>query len=459
VRVLRCLFGDVMRSEVRKERGEPLVRSVWEVAGQVVRYERRVCGEEADGSFEEEGGNGDGEEDESHDAEIMSRYVEDIIRHLTRGGKNAAIAKALLHPDRNIMASGATEITGAAAVGSLKAVKYLLAMNLAGWPSQQYRIWHELEEGLYSDPIRAAASNGHVEVLQYLLTTLETLMSKRSMLNLDPYLTVKFQRSLTAAIQSRHSPTITTLAKFIHRYRIHEANSLYSPDLSCTEEWIKAAAQTCCTHTYETTLTCIEIMQPTRISPSVSTWSPRQRLSKALLFACQHGQVNLLRHILALDCAVLHGYGPSMDLASYPVYEVLGTMCMRVAAQYMHRGVADVLLENDVCMNTGRPIKTAIRYKNVAMVRFMVERGARVDEEAYAYCAGELEKRGYKGLRDYEKSSMAPVVFYLVARCVGEVPRVGGDGVDWMERLVQDVEDSKVWSWRVEAMLGLEVGG
>jgi hypothetical protein len=450
VRVLRCLFGDVMRSEVRKERGEPLVRSVWEVAGQVVRYERRVCGEEADRSFEEESGNGD--------EEIKPRYVEDIIQYLTRGGKNVAIAKAL-HPDRNVMASDATEVTGAAAVGSLKAVKYLLPTNLAGWPSLQDRTWHELEGGLYSDPIRAAASNGHFKVLQYLLTTLETLMSKLSIMNLDPYLTVKFQRSLTAVIQSRHPPTITTLAKFIHRYRIHEANSLYSPDLSCTEEWIKAAAQTGCTRTYETTLTCIETMQPTRISPSVSAWSQRQRRSKALLFACQHGQVHLLRHILVLDCAVLHSYGPSMDLASYPVYEVLGTMCMRVAAQYMHRGVADVLLENDVCMNTGRPIKTAIRYENVAMVRFMVERGARVDEEAYAYCAGELEKRGYKGLRDYEKSSMAPVVFYLVARCVGEVPRVGGDGVDWMERLVRDVEDSKVWSWRVEAMLGLEVGG
>lgn len=61
------------------------------------------------------------------------------------------------------------DLVSAAAVGSLAAVNDLLERNESDWPSWPYIRQHAFDDNVYKDPIQAAASNGHIKVVQHLL--------------------------------------------------------------------------------------------------------------------------------------------------------------------------------------------------------------------------------------------------------------------------------------------------
>jgi hypothetical protein len=131
------------------------------------------------------------------------------------------------------------DLSCAAAVGSLSTVKQLLSAE--GPPVCSLPLYLKNKEfALFSDPLQAAASNGYLEVLTFLLSTLEkdpglSLRNDRLPFRIhginlslsDDSLPFRIHGVMLAAIQSKHSATILAVSEFEkkHKFGLHLGRS------------------------------------------------------------------------------------------------------------------------------------------------------------------------------------------------------------------------------------------
>jgi hypothetical protein len=102
-KVLSGNFDAFLRSPVRKARNDPLVASIYTRVDAILAVEVHT-----------------------YMAAAKDRYVEDLIRYMTRGGKTAVLQQ-VLHPNAiflpQVPPQALMDMTCATAVGSLSAVK------------------------------------------------------------------------------------------------------------------------------------------------------------------------------------------------------------------------------------------------------------------------------------------------------------------------------------------------
>jgi hypothetical protein len=213
-RVLRRTSADILRSPVRKPRNSPFITLIYACAEAVPK-------------------------------------IEDIVQYVTLGGIYTAL-RQVPQPSEHLLSLPSQDLfdlTGAAAVGSLIVVKYLLDKNPGSWPSQPYSPRHVCGEGVFSDHPLAAASNGHVDVLQHLFNVLEASKTRVSELHYNPR--YRFHCNLSAAIQSKHCPSILILAEFFKKHEIPFDLSIRDcHSFACAGDWINTATKTGCIKTY-----------------------------------------------------------------------------------------------------------------------------------------------------------------------------------------------------------------
>ena len=350
---LKDIFTNIsakyLESPVRKRKNEPFVAFIHKCADTVL-----------------------GIEGKSSDDERKTRYLQDIIRYTTRGERHATYSLAI-HPESsdNIErpSQRVVNLTSAAAVGSLVAVKHLLKKYVKSWPSSEYLNCNSNQGGL-SDPIGAAASNGHVKVLQHLLTKLRPLVDPKSGLPRGaPHLELQqLNRRLYSifrlAIRSKHCLTIQTLADFAQKYKLSFGfyYDSYNPEQG--DEWIKHAVRTGYVKTFQATISTIM-----GINPKAYESLKDHYLKSAFWYSCRFGHGDILQHLIAQDRVLLQKYG---------------RQGMKLAARHLCRNIITILVENGVSINDGRPVKEAIKYENTSIVEFMIAHGAKVDAKAVA---------------------------------------------------------------------------
>ncbi|KAI4706460.1 hypothetical protein J4E89_008878 [Alternaria sp. Ai002NY15] len=427
-RVLHHMLPEILQSTVRKAFNDPLVTSIEARAEAVLKIEGHP-----------------------YDEKTKTQYVEYILQYLTRGGKLAAIERVLRSNDPLSSSTERADLTSAAAVGSLCAVKELLEENESDWPSWPYFRQHATNDNVYIDPLRAASSNGHIEVVQHLLKALKDFGGAEKWTDTFKH---RFQCILNAAIQSRHRQTILTLAVVARKNGICES-SLTHVGLSCAELWIRTAITTGCMDTFKTTMAVVGSTAPI---------SAKTLVAYAMLFACEYGQVDILRHLIAHNPTCFQREGPvaGSDIArryKTKVEQTLGISCMQTAAQYLQRHIIDVLLEHGVSINTGSPIIRAIEFENISIVKYMLDHGADYNRHIHKECLTQLGPSANRALSEFKETDMLPVIFYLVAKHMGK-PRYSfrKNGVEQrLMSFVEDIEGSEFWRGKVEAVLGKEM--
>ncbi|CAN9384486.1 unnamed protein product [Alternaria alternata] len=347
--VFTNISADYLGSAVRKRKNEPLVTFIDKCADTVL-----------------------GIEGKSSDDERKTRYLQDIIRYTTRGESHATYSLAI-HPNSSDHIQRPSQrvanLTSAAAVGSLVAVKHLLRKYVKSWPSSEYLNWNYNQGGL-SDAIGAAASNGHVKVLQHLLNKLRPLVNQKSGLPRGSpqhelqQLNRRLHSIFCLAIRSKHCLTIQTLADFAQKYKMSFGfyYDSYSPEQG--DEWIKNAVRTGCVKTFQATISTI-----TSINPKAFHALKDHYLKSAFWYCCRFGQEDILQYLIAQDCVLLQRHG---------------RYGMKLAARHLCRNIITILLENGVSINDGKPVQEAIKYENISIVEFMIAHGARVDAKVDA---------------------------------------------------------------------------
>ena len=429
-RVLHHLLPEILQSTVRKVFNDPLVTSIEARAEAVLQIEGHP-----------------------YDEKTKTQYVEYIFQYLTRGGKLAAIDRALRSPSNYPLFSSTVraDLVSAAAVGSLAVVKELLEDNESDWPSWPYFRQHASNDNVYADPLRAAASNGHIEVVQHLLKALKDFGGAEKWTDTFKH---RFQCILNAAIQSKHRQTILTLAVVARKNAVCDS-SLTHVGLACAELWIRTAVTTGCMETFTTTMAVVG---------STAPMSAKTLMAYAMLFACEYGQVDILRYLIAHNPTCFQREGPvaGSDIArryKTKVEQTLDISCMQTAAQYLQRHINDVLLEHGVSINAGSPIIRAIEFENISIVKYMLDHGAEYNRHEHSECLKQLGHGANRALSEFKETDMLPVILYLVAKHMGK-PRYSFRKNGLEQRLmsfVEDIEDSEFWRRKVEAVLGKEM--
>jgi hypothetical protein len=156
-----------------------------------------------------------------------------------------------------------------------------------------------------------------------------------------------------------------------------------------------------------------------------------------LHLACEHGQANLLRELIE---------GGLVDVNRN------GKQGMELAIKYAYRDVMTVLLHRGVSVNEESLLHSAIEHGSIATVKFLLERGAELSEEVLEWCQTQLHEKHAKGLLTWEKDDTQPLDFYFIAKLAGKWPASQYE-VNYLVRLVEDVEDSEVWSARAKGLL------
>jgi len=244
-----------------------------------------------------------------------------------------------------------------------------------------------------------------------------------------------------------------TLAVVARKNRVCNSNLTYGQGLTCAELWIRTAIETGCMDTFKTTMAVVG---------STASISAKRLVANALLFACKHGQVKILRHLIAHNPTSLQREGPvaGSDVARRyrdPVQQTLGISCMQTAAQYLQRHIIDVLLEHGVSINAGSPTIRAIEYEDISIVKYMLEHGAIYNRHIHSDCLKQLHFGAHKSLDIFKKTEMMPVIFYLVAKHKGKPPYSLRGEPDRLASFVEDIENSDFSSGKVAAILGKQI--
>jgi hypothetical protein len=122
-------------------------------------------------------------------------------------------------------------------------------------------------------------------------------------------------------------------------------------------------------------------------------------------------------------------------------------VCLRVAARHYCRDIIELLLDFGVDVTnihcSWQPMYDAVKRYNTPVVKLILKYGASARPLVLSHCEMMLNDRGYVCLRDFNGTDDEIFVSYMVAkhRRVSDIGRY-----TVLERLVGDVDDSKVWT-------------
>ncbi|KAL1796078.1 hypothetical protein ACET3X_006302 [Alternaria dauci] len=413
------ISADYLASPYRKRMNEPLVTLIHNCADWVLGIEGKSSGEET-----------------------KTRYLHDIIQFMTRENVFATYHQAIYPEytryDLGLPSQDVANLAAAAAAGSLVAVKRMLRKKPMCWPSVEY-FDANYNTGVLSDPIGAAACNGHSKVLKFLIAELRPYLNPRcrkyAITHGGLYLHRLLDSIFRLAILSKNGRTIQILAEFANTHKTSFSSEHLATSKANGEAWVKSAVSTGCVNTLQATLSAMMT-----INPAAYGLLKDHHLALAFQHSCRTGQKDILQYLVAQDRALLRGNGKKG---------------MQLAAQYLHRNIITALLENGISINSGRAIHEAIKYENISIIKFMIVRGARVDTATYEFCVSQLQVKDYKDVNAWPTTSMMPVVFYWVAKVVEQKPVSGWFQVDILAKLVREVDRSELWRGRVEAEFGI----
>jgi hypothetical protein len=89
----------------------------------------------------------------------------------------------------------------------------------------------------------------------------------------------------------------------------------------------------------------------------------------------------------------------------------------------------------------------AVKRYNTPVVKLLIQHGALAQPRVLSHCETKLKDHKYVCLRDFKGTDDEIIVSYMVAKH-GSVKDLGIYEV--LERLVEDVDDSKLWTAKVE---------
>ena len=357
----------------------------------------------------------------AHIEHVKVRYLCEIDTYLKQQVPRTVLAsvtrgigyRRIEPPQESIL-----QLSTAAAVGSLAAVKHLLGTGTV-WPSQQYL--KQPAEDLFASPLRAAISTGKVGVVSYLLEQLDCYLENPSPGNQYP-IRRSLHTAINIAIKAEQPKIILILYKYAcdHHHGLTLQSCCYA---ACPRLWVESAVKT---GRVDICRTVLHIL-PLNLRPGSSRHTPDM-----FALACEHNQLDIARWIFRRKRGTY-----SIDLPQ----------ALRIAASLPSLALLDLLLDYGADINEDEPIQFAIVKGHTAMMKEMVQRGARLTDKTFDRVNEQLGQIKYAGLRSFGTDKSHIAACYYAAKSVGQYnPKTV---TNYMELLVHDVDDSKEWSAKV----------
>ena len=301
----------------------------------------------------------------------------------------------------------------AAAVGSLPALKHFLSegdnMSLKYiLPRWTQGSWNDY----FYDIVRSTVVMEHTECLKYVLTVLECSPELASRSMLHPWI----NHILDAAIESGKSESVQILCAFMYKHNI----TLFPED-----ELLERSAAAGCSKIFRT------IRHFARVWPLMDDF---------FMTICKYNRVHLVRRLVRAGVWTVREHGQT---------------CLRMAERFYCRDVVETLVELGVDINLNLEsvyvhpsLEKSLDNENLSMVKTLLLSGAIVSERVAEKAQLRLKDHGFKHLEDFEGTEEEVVVAYLLAKRM-EAAVLATAKFDLFRVLVEDVEESKIWSAKV----------
>jgi len=376
---------------------------------------------------------------------LKDQYTKDFMSYTVCAVKGPTLDLLLFEPNDWPCRSGdrtmtALHLSTAAAVGSMPAVKHFLnKLGVESWRSYWVHADPDpkMPTSLLNDPLLAAASTGKMTVLAYILPLITSAMSGLGRGDERRCVKLRVYTAISAAIKGKHISIIRLLCAYCksHKWKITNREHCPTSQLPYGKLWLKDAARLGCFHTSRAVL----------IALSALGTETRQHWTNILFIsACEHGSTDLVRTMLARNlvetkCTQLIEATPGCYNAV-----IMSKHGMRIAAALGHIEIVDMLLREQ-----GTSIDDAfwasIEHGRVSLMKHLFQCGAHiVPADVLQQC---LSNMRYQGLRSFVNKYQA-LTYYAAAKLAAEKwPAM--NNVDKVKWLIDDVEDSAIWSARV----------
>ncbi|KAI8943435.1 hypothetical protein NX059_001445 [Plenodomus lindquistii] len=316
-------------------------------------------------------------------------------------------------------------LVAAAAVGNYALVKCFLEADDI-WPSGNHDGWTPFScfGGLLSGPLRAAAFSGKLVIVQYLLASLRT-PDKVSVSQEE------LHGAIHAAILSRRTSIVKSLVTFARSLNWDVTGEWMAccDEQNCYNLWVACAVKSGC---YETSESVLKALHPRLTSkPSPIT----QTLFKS---ACENGPAQLVLRLLHEDKFL--GVG-----------RFATTQGLMYAVKHGRREVIRMMISMGADIDWQGILWDPIQRGDLSTLKFLMVKGAHMDELYVKYIETYLAHKQYLGLRSLGRTSMKALTFYYVLKTVGSGPGYSS-AYPYSAALINDVEDSKSFSKRAEIM-------
>jgi hypothetical protein len=312
-----------------------------------------------------------------------------------------------------------------AVVGSLAVVKRFVedADSPNGWPILEYimEVPPDQDQCDYWDPVRTAAAADHLDILEYLLSRLTVLKESIPAIWNEAGMSRRMHAALGVASERGHSKAVHTVYKFAKKH-----------DLAHTKSWgpgtppgqddflLETAAASGCINTMRVALhICGKEVYGDLVMQSI----------------CKHNSIQLVRPLL------------KKQMWSFADARA----CFKVVVRYHCRDLVELLLDFGVDVSGiycgWQSMYDAVKRYNTPVVKLLIQHGALAQPRVLSHCETKLKDHKYVCLRDFKGTDDEIIVSYMVAKH-GSVKDLGIYEV--LERLVEDVDDSKLWTAKVE---------
>ncbi|KAI8943431.1 hypothetical protein NX059_001441 [Plenodomus lindquistii] len=347
-------------------------------------------------------------------ADMKERYMKNIIRYMSTDSKEDAIRRLFEYGGsrKNLCRPQPPEalvhLSAAAATGSLCAVRYYLQADCQ-WPKFDCYSGHS-DCCFKLDPLHAAVSRGHLEIVEYLVTILKNHAPNDNEWS-SSY--ENFHTTVSLSIRAGDRAMFEALAGFAKQLDMWAGKGQmceWDWDL-----WLESAARS------GSQAMCQSVLD------SITEPYIKRRRSKQKIFlkACQFGQTVLIRRFLRQRMVTISNIGPK---------------AMYTAVKYGHESVLDLLLESGASITEGRPIVAAIICGDVPMMKVLLSHGAKIDEEVVVRVQSRLAEIQYDGLQSFGVHRWRSLAFYFAFQRVKNVKLARKSKKDYGSLLVADVE-------------------
>ena len=358
----------------------------------------------------------------SHIKHSKPRYVNDIDTYLEQQNPEIVLDSIVQGIGYRGTGPSILQLSTAAAVGSLAAVKYLLD-NGTAWPNPQYV--KQPADDLFASPLRVAISTGKVGVVLQLLERLDRYLEDPSRERQYP-IRRPLHTAINIAIKAEQPKIILILYKYTcdHRHGLTHYSCCYA---ACPRLWVESAVNT---GRIDICRTVLHIL-PLNLRPSYSRYAPDM-----FALACKHNQLDIVRWIFRQKRGT---------------YRIDLPQALRIAASLPSLALLDLLLDYGADINEDEPIQFAIVKGHTAIMKQMVQYGARLTDKTFDRVNEKLGQIKYAGLRNFGNAKSRITTYYYAAKCA-EGQYNPKKVTNYMQLLVHDVDDSKEWSAKVAGL-------